>query len=72
MPQWHLKWRCLIDVYFGRCEGRLGFDWMYLREFLSDFHKIRSVCNSLMVRDCLALLVDGSGAAIAFEAAMFD
>ena len=27
------------DVYFGRCEGRLALDGMYLRKFLSNFCK---------------------------------
>jgi len=35
----HSKWRCLIDMCFGRCEGRLVLDWMCLYEFSIDFHK---------------------------------
>ena len=49
------KWRCLIVVYFRRCEGRLVLDWMCLRKFSSDFCKNLSGSNSLMVRDCLFL-----------------
>ena len=76
MAHWHqgdkvVWWLCLISVYFGRCEGSLALDWMYLREFLSDFHNNWSGGNSLMVRNCLALSVDGSGTAIAFEMSMF-
>ena len=54
------KWQCLIDLYFGRCEGRLALDWMCIRKFLSDFHENWSEGCSLMVRDCLTLLVDDS------------
>jgi hypothetical protein len=50
------KWRCLIDAYFGVCEGSIVFDWMCLRKFSSN----------------LTLSVDGSGAAIASGMAMFD
>jgi len=71
-PQSLLKWRCLIDVYFGRREGRLALDWMYLHKFSSNFCKNWSGGSSSMVRDCLVLLVDGRGAAITSGMAMFD
>jgi hypothetical protein len=72
VPQLLPKWRCLIDMYFGRCDGRLVLDWMCLCEFSSDLCKNWSEGNSLMVRNCLMLSVDGSGAAIVSEVAMFD
>jgi len=68
----HPKRRCLMDVYFRRCEGRLALDWMCLREISSNFHEKRCGGNSLMVRNCLSLWVDGCGAAITFKMAMFD
>ena len=43
-------------------EKRLALDWVYLRKFSSNFHDNWSVGNSLMVKDCLALTVDGGGA----------
>jgi len=36
-PQLLPKWRCLIDVYFGRFDGRFALDWMCLSEYSSDF-----------------------------------
>jgi len=45
---------------------------MCLHEFSSDFCIIDVEGNNLMVRNCLALSVDGSGTEIAFEMAMFD
>jgi hypothetical protein len=59
-----LKWQCFIEMNFGRCVGRLLLDWMYLCEFSSNFFKNWSGVNSLVVRDHLVLLVDGSGAVI--------
>ena len=38
-PQSLLKWRCLIDVYFRRCKGRLALDRMCLHKFLSNFRE---------------------------------
>jgi len=40
VPQSLPKWRCLIDVYFGRWEGRLALDWKYLQKFSSDSARI--------------------------------
>ncbi len=67
-----LKSRCLIDVYFRRCEGRLALDWMCLSEFLSYFCENLSGGSSLLARDCLALSVDDRGTAITSKMAMFD
>ena len=55
---------------FGRCEGKL--DWVYLRKFSGDCLNNWSVGNSLMVRDRLALSVDGGVAVISSEMSMFD
>jgi hypothetical protein len=41
-------------------------------QVLSDFHKNWNGGNSLVVRNHLALLVDGGGAVIASEPAMYD
>ncbi len=57
---------------FGRCGGRLALDWVYLCKFSSNFLDYWSVGNSLMVKDCLALTVDGGGAVISSEMLMFD
>ena len=59
-------------VDFGRCGGRLVLDWVYLHKFSSNFLDNWSVGNSLMVRNCLALPVDGGGAVISSEMLMFD
>jgi len=59
-------------VNFGRCGGRLALDWVYLCKFSSNFLDNWSVDNSLMVKDCLALTVDGGGAVISFEMLIFD
>jgi hypothetical protein len=45
---------------------------VYLCKFSSYFRKNWSAGNSLMVRDHLVLLVDGSGAVIVSEMAMCD
>ena len=47
-------------------------DWVYLRKFSSNFLDNWSVDNSLMVKDCLALMVDGGGAVIFTKMLMFD
>ena len=57
---------------FGWCGGGLALDWMYLHEFKINNPKNWSGGSSLVVRDHLALLVDGSGAVIASEMAVFD
>ena len=49
---------------FRRYGGRLALDWMYLCKFSSNFCTNWSGGNSLVVRDCLALSVDGCGAMI--------
>jgi hypothetical protein len=59
-------------VNFGSCGGRLTLDWVYLCKFSSNFLDSWSVGNSLMVTDCLALMVDGDGAVIVSEMLMFD
>ncbi len=56
---------------FGSCEGKLALDRVYLRKFSSDCLDNWSVGNSLVVRDCLALSVDGSVAVISSEMLMF-
>ncbi len=66
------KWQCSIEVNFGSCGGRLMLDWVYLCKFSSNFLDSWSVGNSLMVTDCLALMVDGDGAVIVSEMLMFD
>jgi len=66
------KRRCSIEVNFGRCEGRLALDWVYLRKFSGGCLDNWSVGNSLLVRDRLALLVDGGVAVISSEMLMFD
>ena len=68
----HPKRLCLIEVNFGRCGGKLALDWVYLCKFSSNFLDNWSVGNSLMVKDCLALTVDGGGAVISSEMFMFD
>ncbi len=57
---------------FGRCEGKLALDWVYLHKFSSDCFDNWIVGNSLMVRDHLALSVDGSVAVIPSKMSMFD
>jgi hypothetical protein len=47
-------------------------DWVYLCKFSSNFLDSWSVGNSLMVTDCLALMVDGDGAVVVSEMLMFD
>jgi hypothetical protein len=59
-------------VNFGRCEGKLALDWVYLCKFSSNCLDNWSVGNSLMVRDCLTLSVDGGVAVISSEMLMFD
>jgi hypothetical protein len=59
-------------VNFGKCEGKLALDWVYLRKFSSNLLDNWSVGNSLMVRDRLALSVDGGVAVISSEMSMFD
>ena len=50
---------------FGWCGGGLKLDWMYLvGEFLSIFRKNWSGGNSLVVRNRLMLVVDGSGTVV--------
>ena len=66
------KRRCSIKVNFGRCEGKLALDWVYLRKFSSDCLDNWRVGNSLMMRDRLALMVDGGIAVIPSEMSMFD
>jgi hypothetical protein len=66
------KRQCSIEVNFGRCGGRLALDWVYLHKFSSNNLDNWSVGNSLMMKDCLALTVDGDGAVISSEMLMFD
>ena len=47
-------------------------DWVYLRKFSSNFLDNWSVGNSLMVKDCLGLMVYGGGAVISSKMLMFD
>ena len=46
--------------------------WVFLCQFSSNFLDNWSVGNSLVVRNHLALSVDGGGAVIASELAMYD
>ncbi len=63
----------MIEAYFGWCGGGLALDcWVYLCKFSSNFLDNWSVGNSLMVKDCLALTVDGGGAVVVSEMLMFD
>ena len=66
------KWLCLIGVNFGRCGETLALDRVYLRKFSSNFLDNWCVGNSLMVKDCLMLTVDGGCAVISSEMLMFD
>ena len=51
--------------------GGLELDWVYLCQFSSNFLDNWSVGNSLVVRNHLALSVDGGGTVIASELAMY-
>jgi hypothetical protein len=51
--------------------GTLAHDWVYLCKFSSNYLDNWSVGNSLMVKDCLALTVDGGGVVIVSEMLMF-
>jgi hypothetical protein len=62
----------VIKVNFGWCGGGFAFDWVYLRDFTSNFHKNWSGFNSLVVRDRCVLLGCSCGAVIASKTAMCD
>ena len=62
----------MIEVNLGWCGKGLVLDWVYLCDFLSNFHKNWSGGNSLVVRDCCVLSSCGCGVVIAFKTAVFD
>ena len=66
-----LPHRC-YSIQMSLGGARKGSHWMCLCKFSSNFRKNQGGDNSLMVRDCLALSIDGRSAAITSEMAMFD
>ncbi len=62
----------MIKVNVGWCGGGFAFDWVYLRDFTSNFHKNWSGGNSLVVKDCFVLLGCGCSAVIASKTMMRD